>query len=92
MPTDVVLVVVGDSAQRPHFVQLAAQPGLASRVFFLGALKDVSPAYRASDILVHPTLEDTFAMVVLEAAGSQPSGSCERGKVLRYCRTSQFWH
>lgn len=67
MPTDVVLVVVGDSAQRPHFVQLAAQLGLASRVFFLGALKDVSPAYRASDILVHPTLEDTFAMVVLEA-------------------------
>ncbi len=67
MPEDVVLAVVGDSPQRPQFVQLAAQMGLASRVFFLGALKDVSPAYRAADMLVHPTLEDTFAMVVLEA-------------------------
>ncbi len=67
MPADVVLAVIGDSSQRPQFVQLAAQMGLASRVFFLGALKDVSPAYRAADTLVHPTLEDTFAMVVLEA-------------------------
>ncbi|MCZ8256055.1 MAG: glycosyltransferase, partial [Polaromonas sp.] len=28
---------------------------------------DVAPAYEAADILVHPTFEDTFAMVVLEA-------------------------
>ncbi len=67
MPEDVVLAVVGDSSQRPQFAELTAQMGLASRVFFLGALKDVSPAYRAADMLVHPTLEDTFAMVVLEA-------------------------
>lgn len=67
MSADVALAVVGDSAQRPQFEQRAAQMGLSSRVFFLGALKDVSPAYRASDMLVHPTLEDTFAMVVLEA-------------------------
>jgi glycosyltransferase involved in cell wall biosynthesis len=40
---------------------------LAQRVFFLGSLQDVSPAYMAADVLVHPTLEDTFAMVVLEA-------------------------
>ena len=30
-------------------------------------MQDVSPAYLAADVLVHPTLEDTFAMVVLEA-------------------------
>jgi UDP-glucose:(heptosyl)LPS alpha-1,3-glucosyltransferase len=29
--------------------------------------EDVSVAYIAADILVHPTLEDTYAMVVLEA-------------------------
>lgn len=64
---DVVLAVVGDSAQLPVFQEQAVRDGLASRIFFLGALKDVSPAYRAADCLVHPTLEDTFAMVVLEA-------------------------
>lgn len=67
LPDDVVLAVVGHSAQLPLFRQQAEQAGLASRVFFLGAMKDVSPAYRAADCLAHPTREDTFAMVVLEA-------------------------
>lgn len=67
LPDEVVLAVVGHSAQLPVFHQQAAQAGLASRVFFLGALQDVSPAYRAADCLAHPTREDTFAMVVLEA-------------------------
>lgn len=67
LPDEVVLAVVGHSAQLPVFRQQAAQAGLASRVFFLGALQDVSPAYRAADCLAHPTREDTFAMVVLEA-------------------------
>ena len=33
----------------------------------MGALRTVDDAYRAADCLAHPTLEDTFAMVVLEA-------------------------
>lgn len=67
LPDDVMLGVVGHSAQLPLFRQQAEQAGLASQVFFLGAMKDVSPAYRAADCLAHPTREDTFAMVVLEA-------------------------
>ena len=63
----VVLAVVGHSAQLPGFRQQVEASGLSARVFFLGALDDVSPAYRAADCLAHPTLEDTFAMVVLEA-------------------------
>lgn len=64
---DVILAVVGSSAQLPMFRKQVGLVGLASRVFFLGSLKDVGPAYRATDCLAHPTLEDTFAMVVLEA-------------------------
>ena len=30
-------------------------------------MKDLNPAYQSADCLAHPTLEDTFAMVVLEA-------------------------
>ena len=67
LPEQVVLAVVGHSAQLPGFRQQVQAVGLGARVFFLGALDDVGPAYRAADCLAHPTLEDTFAMVVLEA-------------------------
>ena len=33
-------------------------------------MSDVTPAYAAADWLVHPTTEDTYAMVVLEAMAS----------------------
>ncbi|MBI2770853.1 MAG: glycosyltransferase family 4 protein [Burkholderiales bacterium] len=67
LPADVHLAVVGDAAGIPPFARRAAALGEASRVHFLGSLPEVAPAYRAADALVHPTLEDTFAMVVLEA-------------------------
>jgi len=67
MPGDVVLAVVGSAASIPAYARQAEAAGIGKRVFFLGALPDVMSVYRASDALVHPTLEDTFAMVVLEA-------------------------
>lgn len=67
LPADVALAVVGNPAHIAGFRAVAETLQLGTRVFFLGALKDVGPAYEAADILVHPTFEDTFAMVVLEA-------------------------
>ena len=67
LPADVDLAVVGDPRFIEKFSDLASGLGLALRVHFLGYLKDVSALYEAADMLVHPTLEDTFAMVVLEA-------------------------
>ena len=67
LPDDVVLAVVGNLAQAAAFRTVLQRLGLVDRVFFLGALNDMTPAYQAADCLVHPTLEDTFAMVVLEA-------------------------
>jgi glycosyltransferase involved in cell wall biosynthesis len=67
LPENVFLAVVGNSAHVPEFQPQVNANALGSRVFFLGALKDVTPAYLAADCLAHPTLEDTFAMVVLEA-------------------------
>lgn len=67
LPADVYLAVVGNAAQQ-SLVQAELQAsGQAARVFFLGALAAVDVAYQAADCLAHPTLEDTFAMVVLEA-------------------------
>ena len=67
LPADVVLAVAGNPAHIPEFRRQADWLKLAHRVFFLGSLKDIGPAYEAADCMVHPTLEDTFAMVVLEA-------------------------
>ena len=51
------LAVVGNS--EPHSTK--------DGIHFLGKMPNPSAAYTAADCLAHPTLEDTFAMVVLEA-------------------------
>ncbi|MDO9404513.1 MAG: glycosyltransferase family 4 protein [Polaromonas sp.] len=67
LPPDVHLAVVGNPSYIDRFQQEALSLKVADRVHFLGYRKDASPLYQAADVLAHPTLEDTFAMVVLEA-------------------------
>lgn len=67
LPPEVQLVVAGKPGALPRYVELARELGLERRLHFLGSQDDLVPAYRAADCLVHPTLEDTYAMVVLEA-------------------------
>ncbi|MGQ0708568.1 MAG: glycosyltransferase family 4 protein [Rhodoferax sp.] len=65
LPAQVHLAVVG---QGEHDADMRRQAALlGERVRFLGAMADVADAYRAADALVHPTLEDVYGMVVLEA-------------------------
>ncbi len=66
-PHSVVLTVVGQTRQLAHYQAQAQRLGLAGRVQFLGPRDDVNRLMAASDVLVHPTLEDSFGMVVLEA-------------------------
>ena len=61
------LAVVGSQNQIPTFAMQVNDLGLSDRVHFVGPMNDVSLAYQAADVLVHPTLEDSYAMVVLEA-------------------------
>lgn len=67
LPESMFLAVVGNAAQIPPFKEQVKSNGLDARVHFLGSLKEMSDVYIAADCLAHPTLEDTFAMVVLEA-------------------------
>ncbi|MBI2750598.1 MAG: glycosyltransferase family 4 protein [Burkholderiales bacterium] len=67
VPADCYLAVVGNLAQKPLVEADLQASGQSGRVHFLGALSSVDLAYQAADCLAHPTLEDTFAMVVLEA-------------------------
>jgi glycosyltransferase involved in cell wall biosynthesis len=61
------VLVVGHPGQIERFKAVAVGLGLQDQVFFLGSLQDMSPAYLAVDVLAHPTLEDSFAMAVIEA-------------------------
>lgn len=67
LPKDICLAVVGTSSQLAEMRQEVGAAGLDKQVFFLGSLVNIGDAYDAADCLVHPTLEDTYAMVVLEA-------------------------
>jgi UDP-glucose:(heptosyl)LPS alpha-1,3-glucosyltransferase len=61
------VAVVGHVGQRAIWEGMARDLGVRSQLHFLGMREDVGVAYVAADVLVHPTLEDTYAMVVLEA-------------------------
>ncbi len=67
VPADTYLVVVGNPAHIAAYQSKVKALGLSERAIFLGALNDITVAYKSADCLVHPTLEDTYAMVVLEA-------------------------
>lgn len=64
---DTFVAVVSNPAHRGAIEKMAANAGLTQRVFFLGAQQQMELAYRAADCLVHPTLQDSYGMVVLEA-------------------------
>ena len=67
LPKDVFLVLVGSATPENKWRSQVAALGLQDRIYFKGVLDDMTLAYTAADLLVHPTLEDTFGMVVLEA-------------------------
>ncbi len=63
----VQLLIAGHAGQIVQFKAVAKSLGILQRVHFLGPMQDVAPVYCAANVLAHPTLEDAFAMVVLEA-------------------------
>jgi glycosyltransferase involved in cell wall biosynthesis len=73
-------LAVGNAEQIGIYQAQTEKLGIAQRVQFLGAMDSVDEVYQAADALVHPTLEDTFAMVVLEAMsyGLPVVVSCEK--------------
>jgi len=60
------LLVVGQDEQAPFRAQ-AAMAGVRERVEFCAPVSDVRQMYAAADILVAPSLEDSFNLPVLEA-------------------------
>jgi UDP-glucose:(heptosyl)LPS alpha-1,3-glucosyltransferase len=67
LPKNMILCVVGNSIHIPQYSKIAEQMGVAQQVRFIGSVSSVDSYYRCADALVHPTTEDTFSMVTLEA-------------------------
>jgi glycosyltransferase involved in cell wall biosynthesis len=63
---DLRLAVVSH-VPKNHGIARAAHAGLGQRLDWLGPLDDVSVAYAAADLLLHPTIYDAFGLVVAEA-------------------------
>jgi glycosyltransferase involved in cell wall biosynthesis len=61
------LLLAGDGVLRAPMQALAAQKGLAGRVRFLGAVKDVRPLLAAADISILPSRAESFSMAMLES-------------------------
>lgn len=67
LPETARLMVIGKDRHAARYQRIAERLGIAARVHFMGAQKEVAPFYGAADALVLPTLYDPFPNVILEA-------------------------
>lgn len=66
---DAVLMIVGDGDLRPNYEKLARELGMHSRVLFVGGCgeEDIVKYYNLADIVVLPSMAESFGMVLIEA-------------------------
>jgi glycosyltransferase involved in cell wall biosynthesis len=64
---DVHLTAITHQNHIPALQEQTRALNISERVHFPGQRPDIAPAYRSANMLVHPTHEDSFGMVVLEA-------------------------
>jgi glycosyltransferase involved in cell wall biosynthesis len=64
---DVHFVIVGDGPKREEWSALAETNGIADRVRWAGFRSDVDAILAGCDLFVHPSLDDAFPTVLLEA-------------------------
>ena len=67
LPFDVLVVVIGKSDQAHRYADLVRDLGPGKECRFLGVVRDMSLVYGSIDCLAHPTTQDVFPMVLLEA-------------------------
>ena len=64
---DVQIVVFGNTAQAYRYTDLVQALGAGKSCRFMDVVSDMPTAYAAMDCLAHPTTQDVFPMVLLEA-------------------------
>jgi len=66
---DVVYIIGGDGPLRPHLINLAKALGVEKHIIFTGYIPrdQISHYYAASDVVVVPSLQEGWGLVVTEA-------------------------
>ena len=64
---DAYFVIIGDGPLRAEWTKLAGTLGVADRVRWAGFRGDVDALLAGCDLFVHPSLDDAFPTVLLEA-------------------------
>lgn len=67
LPFDVQIMVIGNTAQAERYTDMVQALGAGKSCRFMGVVSDMPNAYAAMDCLAHPTTQDVFPMVLLEA-------------------------
>jgi glycosyltransferase involved in cell wall biosynthesis len=67
LPSDTVLVVLGEGPERGELERLARELGVGPRVFLPGRVPDVAAWLRRATVYVHPARWEGFGLGVLEA-------------------------
>ena len=67
LPFDVQIMVIGNTAQADRYAELVQALGPGKTCRFMGVVSDMPNAYAAMDCLAHPTTQDVFPLVLLEA-------------------------
>lgn len=62
-----VCLVIGDGRERPNLEKIVKEKGLEQQVKFLGYRTDVPKLLGAIDILIIPSVQESFGIVALEA-------------------------
>jgi glycosyltransferase involved in cell wall biosynthesis len=64
---DVRGVLIGDGPERAAWQELARKESVADRIRFVGAQSDVAPWLAVLDVLVCPSVQESFGLAALEA-------------------------
>lgn len=67
LPFEAQILVVGNPAQAERYEDLVKALGAGKSCRFLGVVRDMPSVYAEMDCLAHPTTQDVFPMVLLEA-------------------------
>nr|WP_160145503.1 glycosyltransferase [Arthrobacter sp. SLBN-53] len=68
LPSSYTLDIVGDGAQRHELEGLVRELGITDRVWFSGYVEDPAEYFSRAEIMVHPSLGETYGLVLFEAA------------------------
>lgn len=92
-----VLLLAGDGEQRDELITLAAELGIADKVFFTGFVrgKQWRDAYSVSDVFVLSSISEPFGLTALEAAHHDTAvivtNQSGVGEVLQSIFRYDFW-